>query len=242
MKWIKGIAGMVWKGYFFLVVLLSVIVLYPIYLVVLKRERYFHFGFKLIRIQAKAILFFIGIRRKVIGQIPKEAKTYILCSNHSSYLDILLLYASFPHYFIFLGKKELGKVPLFNLYFKKMNILIDRRNAKASHQSIEKVAMEMRKGHGVVIFPEGTISKTAPQLRPFKNGAFRVAIEQQTPILPITFPDNYKLLQDRWGLKAKCGPGLARIYFHELVEMTGEKMELIPLREQIKKIIESKLP
>lgn len=122
-----------------------------------------------------------------------------------------------------------------------MNILIDRSNAKASHHSLNQVSSEIKKGHGVVIFPEGTISKVAPKMRPFKNGAFRVAIENQVPIVPISFPDNYKRLEDSWTISSKCGPGLAKIYFHKLIEPKAKEKDLIPLREEVKTAIESKL-
>src|SRR5690554_3028427 len=137
MKWIKGLFGFVWKIYFFLVVAISLLLLYPIYFVWLQNEKYFKKGFSLIRKQAKFILFCVGIRLKVIGSIPDDKDiSYIICPNHSSYLDILILYAVFPSYFIFLGKKELGRVPVFNIFFKKMNILVDRKNAKEAYKSI----------------------------------------------------------------------------------------------------------
>jgi 1-acyl-sn-glycerol-3-phosphate acyltransferase len=242
MKWIKGILGYVWKIYFFLVVLITVIVLFPLLLIFLLNEKYFNTGHKLVSFQAKLILFLVGVRSKIHGNLPKDGRTYIVCSNHSSYLDILLLYAVFPNYLIFLGKKELGDVPLFNIYFKKMNILVDRGNPKASHESIKKAVVEMSKGRSVVIFPEGTIPETAPVMKAFKNGAFKVAIENGIPILPISFPNNSKLLEDKWNLEAKSGPGKANIYFHNVIESNSDEFkDLITLREKTKELIQSKL-
>lgn len=242
MKLIKGILGWIWKIYFFIIVLLTVLVLYPFFLVLLLNEKYFKIGHQFVRFQANLILFLVGIRRKTHGKLPKDGRTYVICSNHSSYLDILLLYGTFPEYLIFLGKKELGKVPLFNIYFKKMNILVDRGNSKAAHEAIRKAVLEMNKGRSVVIFPEGTIPKTAPKMKPFKNGAFKVAFENKIPILPVTFPNNYSLLQDKWTMDAKCGPGVANIYFHEVLEPDSkEYMDLITLREKTREVIQSKL-
>lgn len=242
MKSIKGILGFIWKIYFFLIVLLTVLLLYPFLLFYLLNEKYFNTGNKIVRFQAKLILFLVGIWAKVDGTIPNDGRTYVVCSNHSSYLDILLLYALFPKYLIFLGKKELGDVPLFNIYFKKMNILVDRKNSKAAHLSITKAVSEMNKGRSVVIFPEGTIPDTAPVMRTFKNGAFKVAFENKIPILPITFPKNYCLLEDKWNLEAKCGPGIAPVHFHNVIEPdTKAYSDLITLRETTKEIIQSKL-
>lgn len=205
-------------------------------------EPYFDFGFKVVKRQSRFLLFMAGIRPQVIGTIPMDGRTYILCPNHTSYIDILILYAVYPHYIIFLGKKELGKVPLLNIFFKRMNILIDRVNAKASHESINQVVKEMKKGRSVVIFPEGTISKIAPTMRPFKNGAFRVALENKIPIIPISFPKNFALLEDSFKWTAKCGPGKAPVVIHAPVEVEAYKQkDLIPLREEVREIILSKL-
>ena len=79
--------------------------LYPAYLVLLLNEKYFLQGFKLTRFQARLILFLVGVRKEVHGSIPNDRETtYIICPNHSSYLDILVLYAALPNFFIFLGK------------------------------------------------------------------------------------------------------------------------------------------
>jgi len=243
MKWIRGLLGLVWKLYFLAVVFITLIILYPVYLILLNDEKYFHKGFRLIRIQAKIILFFVGVRKKVFGSIPNDASTnYLICPNHSSYLDILLLYASFPNYFIFLGKKELGNVPVFNIFFKKMNILVDRKNAMAAHQSLIKACERMEKGSNLVIFPEGTIPDSAPKLKAFKNGAFRISIQLNIPIIPVTFKDNYRLLEDSWKLSSKSKPGLSRIYIHEPVYPNVEgKSELLTLRQITKDRIASKL-
>lgn len=243
MKWVKGILGCIWKMYFFLVVLISLLILYPAYAILLLNEKYFLRGFQLIRFQAKLILFFVGVRKEVIGSIPNDREiTYIICPNHSSYLDILLLYASLPNYFIFLGKKELGSVPVFNIFFKKMNILVDRANPKAAHTSIEQACQRMQKGTNVVIFPEGTIPASVPKMKPFKNGAFRVAMQLNIPIVPITFKDNYRLLEDRWSINASARPGKARIYIHPPIapEANAEE-DLLTLREKVKTAIASQL-
>lgn len=242
MKILKGLLSLLWKIYFGIVVLSSIVALYPWLLMYLKNEKYFPRGFKLIKRQARFILFMVGIRYEVHGDLPKDQRSFVICPNHSSYLDILVLYATFPYYFIFLGKKELGSVPLFNIYFKKMNILIDRANAKAAHQSIVKAINETQKGSSIVIFPEGTIPKTAPKLKAFKNGAFKVAIEQHIPILPISFPKNYQLLEDSWKFGSHARPGKTKIVYHDVVEVTDRSdKDLINLREQIKAIIESGL-
>lgn len=242
MKYIGALLAYIWKIYFLLVVMLVILILYPIQLILLSNEKYFQQGFKLIRFQAKAILFLIGIRKEVHGSIPNDSKTsYIICPNHSSYLDILLLYAAFPTYFIFLGKKELGSVPVFNIYFKKMNLLVDRANPKAAHKAIRNACEKLKGGTNLVIFPEGTIPTTTPKMKPFKNGAFFAAAETNTAIIPITFKDNYKLLEDDWGFFARTRPGKSRVYIHPPVFPKNDASDLLTLREETKSAIESQL-
>jgi len=243
MNWLKGIVGYLWKIYFLLVVMITLLLLYPAYLILLQNERYFPLGFRLIRFQAKLILLLIGIRREVEGDIPNDLSTsYIICPNHSSYLDILMLYAALPNYFIFLGKKELGSVPIFNIFFKRMNIPIDRSNAKAAHSSIMKACEEMGKGHNVVIFPEGTIPETVPEMKAFKNGAFRVALQLNIPIVPVTFSNNYLLLEDNWKFGARSKPGKSNVFIHKPILIDEDQpQDLVSLREATKKIIASKI-
>ena len=243
MKWIKGLLGYIWKLYFLLVVLITLLLFYPAYLILLLNEKYFLQGFKLTRFQARLILFLVGVRKEVYGAIPNDKETtYIICPNHSSYLDILILYSALPNFFIFLGKKELGKIPVFNIFFKKFNILVDRGNAMAAHASIEKACKAMEKGTNVVIFPEGTISKDVPKMRPFKNGAFKVALQLNIPIVPISLTDNYKLLEDSLSFYANARPGKSRIYIHPPIFINEDSpQDLLTLREETKQIIASKI-
>lgn len=242
MKLVRAFFAYVWKIYFLVVVLLVIIILYPIQVVLLNNQKYFQKGFQLIRFQAKAILFLIGVRKEIHGSIPNDSNTsYIICPNHSSYLDILLLYAAFPTYFIFLGKKELGQVPIFNVYFKKMNLLVDRANPKAAHQAIKNACEKLNDGTNLVIFPEGTIPSTTPQMKAFKNGAFKASTDTDTPIIPITFKDNYRLLEDNWGFFSRTGPGKSRVYIHPPIFPKNGATDLLTLREDTRAAIASQL-
>lgn len=222
---------------------ITLLLFYPIYYFLLLNEKYFETGFQLIRFQSKLILFMVGVFPQVEGSIPNDQNTsYIICPNHSSYLDILLLYHCLPHYFVFLGKEELGKIPIFNIFFKKMNILINRSNAKSAYESIKKACERIEKGNNIVIFPEGTIPNTVPKMKPFKNGAFKVAKELGIGIIPISFCDNYKLLEDSMKFDAKCGIGKARVVIHPpILAHEHSEFDLVSLREKTKAIIASKL-
>lgn len=225
-----------------LITAIVVIILYPASYILLTKEKYFPLGFSIIRLHAKLILFLTGIRKKVIYKSELPPPPYIICSNHSSYLDIFLSYVIFPDYFVSMGKKELGSVPLFNIFFKKLNILVDRKNVKSAHKALLRAGEEIRKGHGILLFPEGTIPKSAPQMKAFKNGAFRLAIEEKVPLIPVSFKNNFKLLQDSMHFGSRARPGLALVVIHEAVYTKGlNDSDLVPLREEVKNIIASEL-
>ena len=78
-------------------------------------------------------------------------------------------------------------------------------------------------------------------MKAFKNGAFKAASDTKTPIIPITFKDNYKLLEDSWSFFARSRPGKSRIYIHPPLCPKNEAMDLLTLREETRKAIESQL-
>lgn len=117
-----------------------------------------------------------------------------------------------------MGKAELRKTPGFSIFFKRMNIAVDRGNARSSHQAYERAKTDLQKGISIAIFPEATIPACSPKLGPMKNGAFRLAIETGTPILPITFLDNWKLWPDSGKRRFLVRPGLSRVIIHEPIE------------------------
>jgi len=194
----------------------------------------------MMRIHGFLLLLFAGARLKVIGtnNIPENG-AYIITPNHSSYLDIFCLYTIFPNYFVFTGKKEIEKWPLFHIYYTSgMNILVDRDNRVGSIKALKRISQEIDKENPLVIFPEGTISKEAPKLAPFKSGAFAIAIQKQIPILPVTFVTNWKLLSRSGFWKGPAGLGIAEVVIHKPIITTGLKKEdIIQLQNRVISII-----
>lgn len=239
MKKIKEILGGLWKLYVLTWFLLLLLILYPFYLLFLLNEKHFNKGFHLLRFHTGLLMYlggvFIAIENK---HYIKKNQTYVITPNHSSYLDILVLYQVFSRYFVFMGKKELAHVPVFNIFFKKMNVTVDRKSAQSGKRAIERCASELDKGHSVVLFPEGTIPKDVPNLLRFKSGAFKLAIEKQLPVIPITFLTNYKRLEMKGLFTGKAGPGLVKVIINEPIPTIGMTEEdLLPLQEKVFNII-----
>lgn len=206
-----------YKIYFALYFALTLLLFYPFFRVLLSRKKWFPAAFKLMRLYAKLWLFFTGIKLVVKGKnnvIKNEP--HIICANHSSYIDIPCLYSFFDKYFVFTGKQEIEKWPLFNIFYTSgMNILVDRNNTQKASLSIKKMMTVLNEGHPLIIFPEGTIPKNAPLPGEFKPGATSLAIKKQVPILPITFTTNWERLQRSGLLKGKASPGIAEMIIHK---------------------------
>jgi len=232
-----------WKLWFVLNFLITLLLLYPVFLVLLANENWFGSAFRLMRVWAKWLCYGAGIFPSVKYEIELNAiqRPCVFVSNHCSYLDIVLCYVSIPHYFASVGKQELNKAPLFRIFFRRMNILVKRTSNVDSHRAYKLTGEKIDKGQSVFIFPEATISSNGT-LIPFKNGAFKLAIDKQIPVVPIVFPDNWKLLQNGGFLTAHGKPGRARAIILNPVETKGmTNADLITLREKVKSMIQETL-
>jgi len=129
---------------------------------------------------------------------------------------------------------------LFGFFYKRTCILVDRGSAKSRRDVFEAAQQRIKRGLSVCIFPEGGVpDDESIVLDEFKDGAFRLAIEHQIPILPITFPDNKK----RFSYTFFSGsPGLMRAHIHSIVETEGLTSEARKgIKEKVRTIILNKL-
>ncbi len=234
----------IWKIYFLLSFIISLILFYPFFYLAFWNGKDITNGFKLTKMWAHWLFFSAGIWASVKREIPdnKHPMPCIYCSNHTSYLDIIYNYIIIPNVFVALAKQQLEKIPLFKILIKKINISVDRKSTVSSHKAFVKAGHYLDQGISVFLFPEGSISKKAPQMQSSKNGAFKLAIEKQIPIVPITFINNWALLQNGSFLKGLGRPGIARAVIHKPIETAGMNMEDIPfLKGLVMTTIESEL-
>lgn len=233
---------LLYRIWFFLYFAISLTLFYPFFKFFLSRESRFPKAFGLMKTFAKMWLFFSGILMKVSGRenMIKDG-SYIICANHSSFIDIPCLYALLENYFVFTGKKEIEKWPLFRIfYISGMNILVDRHNPKGDSKAFKRMMSAIDSGLPLMVFPEGTISKEAPELTEFKSGAISLAIKKQVSILPITFTSNWRRLQRKGLFKGKASPGVATVIIHEPISTEGlTKADTEDLLEKLKSTIDS---
>lgn len=160
----------------------------------------------------------IGMPMRRIGSRPKGDK-YVYVANHISYLDTVLIYAAIPYYFRTLAKKEMASIPVFGFVYKQIAVLVDRSSAESRTKSMRLMWRLLKKECNIAVFPEGTFNETDEPLKAFYNGAFKLAINTQTPILPMVFLDTVK----RWHFSSnyKLKPGQNRVVYLPPVPTTG---------------------
>ena len=190
----------------------------------LLKEKWYPYFFVLARIWAKMALFGTGFYYKIDREQKFEAnKSYMLIANHTSMTDIMLMLAVSDQPFVFVGKIELAKIPLFGFFYKRSCILVDRSNSRSRMEVFEQAQKRLRQGLSICIFPEGGVpSDESIVLADFKDGAFRLAIEHQIPIVPITFPDNKKRMSYTF---FSGSMGIMRAKVHPFINTTGMTIE-----------------
>ena len=228
-----------WIGFIFWTTLL---LMYPFFWVLLMRKQWYPAAFTLKRLWSMAfkVLLFCPVKAKFMSKLPPPP--YIIVSNHSSYLDTVFMYSIFPDYFLFIGKGELLKWPLFRLFFRKMDIPVTRDNSKMAYNALQKAYDAIDEGACIAIYPEGTIPHSAPRMKVFKKGAFRMAIDKKVPIVPMTWVNNYKVLKDPAKLFEFSLPRRIDVVVHNAIQTDKlEDGDLVKLTKLVYDTIDSAL-
>lgn len=196
MKLIQYPLWIFYRVWFYVLVGLTIVILFPLLLVSILKSSWYPFFFKLARIWAKCILIGMGFYWRVKWtQKLEKGQSYIFVANHTSMTDIMLMLVIVKdHPFVFVGKKELARIPLFGFFYKRTCILVDRSNAKSRQAVFKSAQKRIENGLSICIFPEGGVPDESVTLDRFKMGAFRLALDHQLPLVPISFLDNKKRL------------------------------------------------
>lgn len=221
---LKQIFAGFYRIWFFLVVALATILLFPFLLVSILKHSWYPFFFKIARTWSALILYGIGCRPIIKREVVyKKGKSYMFVANHTSMSDIMLMFYATKNPFVFVGKKELAKIPLFGYIYKRTCILVDRGNNKSRVEAFRRAETRLNEGLSVCIFPEGGVPEDLSLLLDeFKDGAFRLAIEHQIPLAPMTFHDNKKRFPYSF---FKGGPGKMRVKVHKTIATEGLTLE-----------------
>ena len=123
-----------------------------------------------------------------------------------------------------MGKEEITKIPIFGYFYKKNTVIVNRSKIKDSYSAFLNAEKKLKEGVSMCIFPEGGIPNSKKKLNKFKNGAFRLASEQNVKIVPITMPDNKYIFPQEY---FKGHPGIVRIKIHKAINPTNMKENTI---------------
>lgn len=186
-------------------------------------------------------LFLIGIYHvRIVEQELKEHQPYIFISNHNSYMDIPQMLKAIRSPLRILGKAEMGKVPVFGIIYNACVVPVLRGSTQARAKSVMMLKSVLNKEISVYIAPEGTFNMTDQPLIDFYDGAFRLAIETQTPIKPMLFLDGVKRMH--WRSVFALTPGKLRTVYLEEVSPHGlTPYDVEQLKQKVYQLMERKL-
>ena len=154
--------------------------------------------------KAKVEIIYANDSEEDIKNIVKNDEPVILISNHQSNLDIPTLAGYLPINFGFIAKKEMKHWPIVSIWMKGLNcIFLDRKNARQGMKDMKNAIQMVKNGNSYVIFPEGTRSENG-EVGEFKKGSFKLAIDSEVRIVPITIIGTYDI-QSKQSLKIYSG-------------------------------------
>lgn len=186
-----------------------------------------NFIYKVCNVWASSWYLLIGIRHQEIYETTHDTrKQYIFVANHISYMDIPPIVTAIHQPVRALGKYEMVKVPVFGWIYRTTVILVDRRDAERRAKSVRALKAAIKQGISIFIFPEGTFNETEKPLKDFYDGAFRIAIETQTPIKPLLFVDTLARLH--YKSIFSLTPGKSRVVYLEEIKVEGLTMQQLP--------------
>jgi len=159
------------------------------------------------------IFFFVtGCRLIVKGKENfKPGENYIVICNHNSLMDVPLSTPFIPGANKTIAKAEMAKIPIFGLIYKRGSILVDRNDKNSRKNSFKKMKQVLALGMHMCIYPEGTRNKTEQPLKEFHDGAFKLATETETSILPALLFNTKKVLPQ--GKKFYFWPSKMELHF-----------------------------
>ncbi len=241
LRFLRNIGHVLYRIWFYILVAIPIFIFFPLLLLATLSEKWYPQFFWLARnLWAVPILYGMGCPPRITyEQKMEKGKSYMLVANHTSMLDIMLMLRVSKNPFVFVGKKELVKIPVFGFFYKRVCILVDRESTKSRTGVYRRAQRRLNQGLSICIFPEGGVPDEEVLLDEFKDGAFKMAIAHQIPVVPMTFYD----CKQRFSFTfLSGGPGRLRAKVHRFFEtgILGEE-DKSTLREEIRVLILNEL-
>lgn len=237
LRLLKKAGQLLYRIWFYVLVAIPIIVFSPLLIVLSFSEKTYPQFFWLARnIWATVILYGMGcIPRIEYEEKLVKGKSYMLVANHTSMLDIMLMLRVSRNPFVFVGKKELVKIPIFGFFYKRVCIMVDREDSKSRMGVYRRAQRRLNQGLSICIFPEGGVPPEEIVLDEFKDGAFKMGIAHNIPIVPIIFFDAKK----RFPFSIyRGGPGWLRVKVYPFINTEGlVERQKGELKDEVRKLM-----
>ncbi|QDP84632.1 1-acyl-sn-glycerol-3-phosphate acyltransferase [Chryseobacterium sp. SNU WT5] len=210
----------IWRGWMLILgTVLTILFGIPVLLFSIKKEHY-PYAYQCIRGWCFGMFYGMGFRYELKNLTDKKIdknEQYVFISNHTSIMDVMLPCILMPnHPLCYVGKKELVKIPIFGIIYKRICVMVDRSSARSRADVYRRCAERMEEGKSIVIFPEGGVpDDTSVLLDSFKDGAFTLSKKHHSPIAVFTFVGLKEMFPFEYG---KGFPGKVKVYFTDILE------------------------
>lgn len=197
MKLLREIFGRIWALWglvaFISTMLIAIFFYLPCFL--LREPKAAHWHRQVSRVWMRVYLTLIGCPLSVKGAAYfKKDQPYVVICNHNSLMDVPVTTPFMPHANKTIAKKEFARVPVFGWIYALGSVLVDRKSDESRRRSYDQMRKTLALGLDMVIYPEGTRNRTGEPLKSFYDGAFRLAADTGTPIMPTLIFNTQKVL------------------------------------------------
>lgn len=216
-----------WRIWFYFLAAVPVVFMFPLLAFILILPDGYRTFFWIARnIWSRLVLFGMGFKVKINNMAENDNnESCVFVANHSSYIDIMLMFISATKPFVFVGKKELVKIPFFGYLYRRAAIMVDRSSSKSRFGVYGRATKVLENGFSICIFPEKEYTDETILLNTFKQGAFKLAIEHQLEICPMVFLD----CKRKYPWYTTHGyPGTLRVDIYPKITTKGLSEEDIP--------------
>ena len=233
MTFIKNIFGRIWALWGLISFIITFLIFFlPSMLSHLfkdeKKGQYFFIGVS--KLWMNIWLHLVGCPVTVTGKGNfKKGENYVVIFNHNAFLDVPLSAPFVPGPNKTIAKDSFAKVPVFGWFYKKGAVLVNRKNEKSKVKSYEAMRGVLLAGMHMCIYPEGTRNRTAQLIKPFYDGAFKLAIDAQKKIIPCIISGTKKAMP----IKKTFYFMPTKLRMHFLPAVSTENTEAKILKEKI---------
>lgn len=225
----------IWRGWMIILgAVLTIIFGIPVLLLSIKKEHY-KYAYIFIRLWCFGMFYGMGFRYELIKLTDKKFdknQQYVFISNHTSIMDVMLPCILMPnHPLCYVGKKELVKIPIFGIIYKRICVMVDRTSPRSRADVYRRCAERMGEGDSIVIFPEGGVpDDTNVILDSFKDGAFTLATKHKSPLAVFTFVGLKEMFPFNY---SKGYPGKVKVYMNDIMN-PHESVEVLKANAHFK--------